>query len=64
MDANIRLQLIKGSKMSPEQRTRFAGATRQKRTVQLQVSDIDDAFKDYEQRGELPQLVMEEIKSK
>ena len=59
MDATIRLQLIKGSKMSPEQRTRFAGNIRE---AASQVADIDDALKIMQQRGQLPELVMPEIK--
>ena len=59
MDATIRLQMIKGSKMSPEQRRRFAGNIRE---AAAGVEDIDDALKIMQQRGELPELVMEEIK--
>lgn len=59
MDALIRLQMLKGSKMSPTQRQGFAENLR---AAAANVSDIDDALEIMHQKGELPELVMEEIK--
>ena len=59
MDAFIRLQMIKGSKMSPEQQTRFAGNIRE---AAVGVEDIDKALQVMQERGDLPELVMGNIK--
>ena len=59
LEAEIRLQLIKGSKMSPRQRSQFAGNIR---AAAAGVADIDDALRIMKSKGQLPELVMEEIK--
>jgi len=58
-DAEVRLQMLKGSKMTRDQRERFAGELIK---AAAQTDDIDEALEIMRKHGDLPNLVQAEIK--